>query len=120
MINLSSPAFQAYQRGYWDQSYPADILNGGGGPDTDPDILSLLPNTVSIANGTTQVITVTGLKFVAGSIAEVDGTAQPTTFISAGSLSFNFDPTGKLGTNQVSIRNPDDAESNNSPLSVTL
>jgi IPT/TIG domain len=118
---MSSPAFQAYQQGYWDQSYPADILNGGGGPgpDTDPAILSLTPNSISIANGIAQVVTITGFKFVAGSIAEVDGAAQSTTFVNVGSLTFVFDPTGKTGTVQVTVRNPDDAESNDAPLTVT-
>ena len=98
--------------GYYEQSYPPSLWGGG----VDPDITSLVPATGSAAAGPITVH-VHGAGFVSGSVVEVDGSALPTTFISATELSAPFDPSA-AGTVQFTVRNPSDKESNSQPFIV--
>lgn len=70
-----------------------------------PTLASAAPPTLSAAAGPTT-ITLTGTNFVNGAKARVDGADQTTTFISATSVSFSYDPSA-AGTVQLSVRNPD-------------
>jgi len=99
--------------GYYDTSYPPSLWGGGV---VDPDITSLVPATGSAAAGpiTVQVL---GAGFVAGSVVEADGSALPTTFVSATELSATFDPAA-AGTVMFTVRNPSDKESNSKPFTV--
>lgn len=96
----------------YDASYPPDIL--GGGP--DPHIDTLAPSTASAAGGPSTV-TITGTNFEAGSTVEINQAAQPTTYVSATSLTVSFNPS-VAGTVQFTVRNPNDEESNSVPFVV--
>lgn len=90
----------------YSDSYPPDIFNGAD----DPSITTLAPSTVLASAGPTT-ITVTGTNFEAGSVVEVNQAAQPTTFVSATSLTISYDPT-VAGTVMFTVRNPNEEESN--------
>ena len=101
---------------YYDQTVPPSLFTGGGS--TDPHINSLTPN--SIPQGVAPVVvSVQGSKFVSGSEAEVDGVAQATTFVTAAHLTFPFTPD-TVGEFVVTVRNPNDEESNDVVMTVTL
>jgi hypothetical protein len=76
----------------------------------DPTITTLAPPTGSAAGGAIS-ITVTGTNFWPGSVVEIDQVAQPTTYVSATSLTTSYDPT-TAGTRTFTVRNPNDEESN--------
>lgn len=104
------------EAGYYEQSYPPSIYGPGPGP-VDPDITSLAPTTGSAAAGPISV-QVHGAGFEAGSVVEIDGAAQATTYVSATELSISFDPAA-AGNVVFTVRNPSDAESNSVPFVVT-
>lgn len=97
---------------YYDQSLPPSVYGAG-----DPRISSLAPNTASASSGPITV-TVNGSNFESGSVVEIDGAAQATTFVSATRLTVSYDPS-TAGTVIFTVRNPDALESNNSPFVVT-
>jgi hypothetical protein len=86
-------------------------------PPVDPAITTLAPNTVAASAGPT-LITVTGTNFVSGSVIEIDQVAQPTTFVSATTLTTNYDPT-VAGSPVFTVRNPNEEESNSVTFTVT-
>jgi len=100
---------------YYDTSYPPSLWGGGTGP--DPSITSIAP-TGAVAGSGPVTITVTGTNFVSGSVVEVDQSARPTTFVSATSLTATYDPL-VAGAKVVTVRNPNEEESNNTPFTVT-
>lgn len=82
-----------------------------GAPAPKPTLASAAPPTLSAAAGPTT-ITLTGTNFVTGSKARVNGVVQTTTYISATSISFSYDPTA-AGTVQLSVQNPSGQVSTN-------
>jgi hypothetical protein len=82
-----------------------DMPTGGTPPGPAPTLASAAPPTLSAAAAAT-VVTLTGTNFVSGSKARVGGVDQTTTFISATSVSFSYDPTA-AATVQLSVKNPD-------------
>jgi hypothetical protein len=100
-------------QGYYDASYPPWIHEGTPG---GPTITLLSPNTGTVAVLVT--IEVDGSGFVAGSTVEVNGAAQATTFVSATELTADYTPA-TIGAKQVTVRNPDDSESNDAAFLVT-
>jgi hypothetical protein len=103
------------EAGYYEQSYPPSILTPGPGV-ADPHIDALAPTTGSAAAGP-LTITVTGTKFEAGSVVEVDQLPVTTVFVSATSLTATFDPAA-AGVVAFTVRNPNDEESNSVPFTV--
>lgn len=106
-------------RGYYDESYPPSVYDGGGTV-PDPTISSLSPNTAVAGSGPVTV-TVTGTNFVSGSSAiEINQVAVPTTFVSATSLTTSYDPL-VAGDKTFTVRNggPGGEESNSSTFTVT-
>jgi len=95
---------------YYDASLPTSVTSPG------PHITSLTPSTVSVAAGQTTIM-VNGSGFENGSVVEADGTALTTTFVNAGRLTAPYTPTAP-GTVNFTVRNIDDAESNDAPLTV--
>jgi hypothetical protein len=75
------------------------------------------PNSLSAAAAATT-ITVTGARFTAGSVVEIDQVAQATTFVSGTSLTISYDPA-TAGAHEVTVRNPSGQESNSVALAVT-
>jgi hypothetical protein len=104
-------------RGYYDQSYPPDILRPPTVP--DPSITSLAPNTAVAGSGPVTV-TVTVTNFLSGSVVEVDQVAKATTFVSATSLTASYDPL-VAGPHSFTVRNggAGGEESNPSIFTVT-
>ena len=82
----------------------------------DPAITSLAPNSGAVSAVVT--VTVTGTGFEAGSTVEVNGAAQSTSFVSSTELTASYTPDAE-GTVQFTVRNPSNAESNDSPFTVT-
>lgn len=109
-----SPQEEAERDGNQHVSWHRDDFDPVAGP--KPTVTSVAPNTISAA-AAIATFTVTGTNFVNGATGRTDGLNQPTTFISATSLSFTFDPT-VAGTVQVNVRNPDGQQSTNVPLTV--
>lgn len=102
---------------YYDASYPPDILGGGTpGVPNDPHITSINPTSGEVDVAAT--ITVVGRDFEATSVVEGNGAALTTTFVNVSHLSATFTPAAE-GVMQISVRNADDAESNNVPFTVT-
>jgi hypothetical protein len=100
----------------YQESYPPSLWGGGGGAG-DPAISSLAPSTLPASAGATA-ITVTGARFVSGSVVEVNQAPVTTTYVSATQLTATFDPT-VAGTVTFTVRNPNDEESNGQPFVVT-
>lgn len=100
----------------YEESYPPSLWGGGGGPD-DPHIDTLAPATGSAAAGPIA-ITVTGVRFEDGAEVEFNQVAAPTTYVSATTLTTSYDPSA-AGTVQVTVRNPNDEESNSVAFLVT-
>ncbi len=76
-------------------------------PNPAPTLTSISPATVG-AGSAAIVLTCTGTNFVAGSIVRWDGANQPTTFVSATSVTATI-PAGLLataGTHTVTVFNP--------------
>lgn len=96
---------------YYDQSYPPSLWQG-----LDPSITSLSPNTGSAAAGPIAV-TVTGTDFDSSSKVEINQIEQPTTFVSATTLTVSYDPTA-AGTVTFTVRRGEQ-ESNSVPFVVT-
>lgn len=101
----------SHDRGALDWAHQEAIDDHGGTPTAAPTLVSAAPPTVSAASPSTQ-ITLTGTGFVSGSKARVNAAPVATTFVSATSLHFNFNPTA-AGTVQLSVRNPDGKTSAN-------
>lgn len=80
-------------------------------PGPKPTLTSAAPPTLSAAAAAT-VVTVTGTNFKNGSKIRVNGAPQTTTYISATSLSFSYNPT-VAATVQLSVQNPDGQVSTN-------
>jgi IPT/TIG domain len=97
-------------------SYPF-YISGGATGDGDPDITTVTPSTLPATAGPT-LITVTGTDFVAGSVIEVGAAALATTFVNATTLTTTFDPSTP-GVKLITVRNPNDEESNSFPFVVT-
>lgn len=95
----------------YDGSYPPEVLGV-----VDPHINSLVPSTVSAAAAATT-ITVNGTNFEAGSVVEINGTAQTTTYVSPTVLTISYDPT-VAATVMFTVRNPNEEESNSVPFVV--
>jgi len=103
-------------RGYYDQSYPPDILRPPTVP--DPSITSLAPNTAVAGSGPVTV-TVTGTDFVAGSVIEINQSAVPTTFVSATNLTTSYDPL-TVGDKTFTVRNGGSGGEESNPSSFTV
>ncbi|RPI10934.1 MAG: hypothetical protein EHM63_02445 [Actinobacteria bacterium] len=86
-------------------------MSGGTPAGPAPTLASAAPPTVSAAAAATT-ITLTGTNFVSGAKARVNAVDQTTTFISATSVSFSYDPSA-AGTVQLSVKNPDGQTSAN-------
>lgn len=97
--------------GYWDQSYPPSVF----GP-VDPGISSLSPAAGVV--GVQVTVRVLGSNFEAGSVIEVDQVAVPTTYVSASELTATVTPAA-AGTKRITVRNPNDEESNGVDFTVT-
>ena len=95
---------------YYDASLPTSVTSPG------PHIATLTPSTVSVATGQATIM-VNGSGFENGSVVEADGAALTTTFVNASRLTAPYTPTAP-GTVIFTVRNPDDAESNDAPLTV--
>lgn len=83
----------------------------------DPQINKVSPQQLLIATPGLSTLTIDGLNFVAGSIVEVDGLTCPTTFVSATRLTATYDQSA-VGTVFVSVRNPNNEESNSVGIKV--
>jgi IPT/TIG domain len=91
---------------------------GSGGPGAaDPHIDSIAPSSIAATAGATT-ITVTGSAFASGAVIEFDQVEVPTTYVSLTSLTTSFDPS-VAGAINVTVRNPNDEESNTVILTVT-
>ena len=82
----------------------------------DPSITSVSPTSGSAAAGAIA-LTVNGSNFVSGSVIEANGSPLATTFVSATKLTASYDPT-TAGTTALSVRNPNDEESNSVGFTV--
>lgn len=94
-----------------------DFPGSGGGGDGDPNITGVAPSSVASTAGAT-LITVTGSLFESGSVIEFNQAAVPTTYVSGTTLTTSFDPS-VAGPINVTVRNPNDEESNAVVLTVT-
>jgi len=103
-------------RGYYEQSYPPSVFAGGGGGLIDPHIDSLAPTT-GVA-GAEVTLVVTGVRFDAGAVVEVDQVAVPTVVDSPTQVTATFTPAS-AGAKTVTVRNANDQESNSAPFTVT-
>lgn len=106
----------SHDRGALDWAHQEAIDDHGGTPTAAPTLVSAAPPTVSAA-APSAVITLTGTGFVTGSKARVNGAPVATTFVSATSLHFDFNPSA-AGTVQLSVKNPDGKVTANIPLTV--
>jgi hypothetical protein len=107
-----SPQEEATRDGQQHSTWHRNDMPGGGGPaGPAPTLASAAPPTVSAAAAATTV-TLTGTNFVSGAKARVNAVDQTTTFISATSVSFSYDPAA-AGTVQLSVKNPDGQTSPN-------
>ncbi len=73
-----------------------------------PPVVSALAPANAVAGSAAFTLTVTGSNFVSGAVLNFDGVAQPTTFISATSLTAAI-PAASIaaaGTNAITITNP--------------
>jgi hypothetical protein len=86
---------------YYDQSIPPDLL-GPPVPPVVPVISNLTPNTI-VAGDPAVTVTVTGLNFLQSSVVWADEEAQTTTYISAGSLSYQAQ-ADQEGTQDITVR----------------
>jgi len=103
---------EAARDGAGHATWHRDDMPGGGTPaGPAPTLASAAPSTVSAAAAATTV-TLTGTNFVNGAKARVNAVDQTTTFISATSVSFSYDPSA-AGTVQLSVKNPDGQVSGN-------
>jgi hypothetical protein len=85
-------------------------------PGPAPTITSTAPTTSSAA-AAAATVTFTGTNYVNGAKILVNGAPQTTTFISATSVSFSYNPT-VAGTVQLAVRNPDGQQSANKAFVV--
>jgi hypothetical protein len=87
-------------------------------PSDGPSITGITPPQLVAGEGYSALV-VDGSGFVDGSAVEADGTAMPTSFISATRVSgADYVAPGTPGTVTFTVRNPDDAESNDWPVTV--
>jgi IPT/TIG domain len=83
-----------------------------------PRITSSSPESFVI--GTVNNIEVMGSGFVDGSEIELDGSAQSTTFVDSNHLSaVGYTAPATPGTVTITVRNPDDSESNDWSCTIT-
>ena len=83
-----------------------------------PSITSSSP--ASFVIGTVNNIEVMGSGFVDGSEVELDGSAQSTTFVDETHLSaVGYTAPATPGTVTITVRNPDDSESNDLDCTIT-
>jgi IPT/TIG domain len=94
-----------------------DFPGTGGGGSGDPNITTISPASVAATAGATT-ITVNGSNFTSGSEIEFDNVAVATTYVSATRLTTSFDPS-VADTINVTVRNPNNEESNIVVLTVT-
>lgn len=99
----------------YEESYPPSLW----GVFPDPDLTSVAPNTAVAGSGPLQ-LTVTGSKFTAASVVEVDQAALPTVYVSTSRLTATYDPV-TAGAKAVTVRTggPGGEESNSVPFTVT-
>jgi len=101
---------------YYDESYPPSLWGGGPTPLPDPHIDSIDP--VSGVVGVAVTVTITGTNFVPGSVVEADQAALPTVYVNATTLTVSGTPLTP-GTATLTVRNPNDEESNGVVFTVT-
>ncbi|MCB9641031.1 MAG: IPT/TIG domain-containing protein, partial [Myxococcales bacterium] len=92
-------------------SLPLVVKNG-------PPKLSFVDPT-SIQEFTAFTLRLSGSGFLNGAQGRLDGTAYPTTFVSATELRVTLPNTVKAGTYAVDVLNPDNQKSNTVTLTVT-
>lgn len=90
----------------------AACSNGGGGTDTDtdpdPPVISGVQPAAVLQWDPDFTITVNGTGFVAGAVVRWNGSARPTTFVSASQLTAEIanEDVHQVGPAQVSVINP--------------
>ena len=82
-----------------------------------PVLFSLMPDTSGIV--ATVTVYLNGENFTVDSLALVDGLPRPTMFISAATLTVEYQAADFATTVQFSVRNPDGQVSNELPFEVT-
>jgi hypothetical protein len=93
------------------------VTEPGGSPSdeaiagADPSIDSLTPDTAAV--GADATVTVTGTYFGENAVVEVDQAAVSTVYVSGSELTATLVDPGTAGTASVTVRNPNDQESNN-------
>lgn len=97
--------------GAYDASYPPEVL----GIEPNPRITGVSPASISAAGGP-STLTVTGSNFTATSVIEIDQIAQPTTYVSATSLTTSWNPS-VAGPVAITVREGT-GESNTWPYNV--
>lgn len=97
------------------------IITSVGTAGTPPTLTSLNPNT-SINNIPSLALTANGTGFVSTSVIVWNGTAMPTTFVSATQLTTTIPGTflTTVGTANVFVLNPDSTVSNTLPFTITV
>ena len=93
----------------------------GGTAGTPPTLTSINPNT-SFNNVASVALTANGTGFVSSSVIVWNGTAMPTTFVSATQLTTTIPATflTTVGTENVFVLNPDSTVSNTLPFTITV
>ena len=93
----------------------------GGAAGTPPTLTSLSPNT-SYNNVPSVALTANGTGFVNGSVIVWNGTAMQTTFVSATQLTTTIPGIDLtlVGTENVSVLNPDSTVSKTLPFTITV
>lgn len=87
-----------------------------------PPVVSALAPSSALAGSAAFALTVTGSNFVSGAVLNFDGVAQPTTFVSATSLTATI-PAAAIaaaGTNSIIVANPAPLGGTSSALSFTV
>lgn len=85
-----------------------------------PTITQLQPPSVNVGTTTPVPLTITGTNFVPGSVARMDGVAQPTTYVNSSQLTTTLPPEkmAQAGTVHVTVFNPSSGESSPAMLPV--
>lgn len=70
--------------GYYEHSYPPDVL--GVGPPVAPSLLGVTPNVIEVDTPTPAIVE--GSNFTHATVVYVDGVAQPTTYVDSETLHY--------------------------------